>query len=100
MDEDMPIEHNMVTKAIESAQVRVEGHNFDMRKHLLEYDDVVNQQRQVIYEQRRLVSGRVQSAAPLCWAFWRTSFVEPSRPLPTVQMKSGTWRACTISSIA
>ena len=55
VDEDMPIEHSMVTKAIESAQVRVEGHNFDMRKHVLEYDDVVNQQRQVIYDQRRLI---------------------------------------------
>lgn len=54
-DEDIPIEHDMVTKAISNAQVRVEGHNFDMRKHLLEYDDVVNQQRQVIYDQRRLI---------------------------------------------
>jgi preprotein translocase subunit SecA len=55
VDEDMPIEHNMVTKAIANAQIRVEGHNFDLRKYLLEYDDVVNQQRQVIYEQRRLI---------------------------------------------
>ena len=55
VDEDIPISHGMVTKAIENSQVRVEGHNFDMRKHLLEYDDVVNQQRQVIYEQRSLV---------------------------------------------
>ncbi|MGI6374615.1 MAG: preprotein translocase subunit SecA [Anaerolineae bacterium] len=54
-DEDIPIEHDMVTKAISNAQVRVEGHSFDMRKHLLEYDDVVNQQRQVIYDQRRLI---------------------------------------------
>jgi preprotein translocase subunit SecA len=55
VDEDVPIEHDMVTKAISSAQTRVEGHNFDLRKHLLEYDDVVNQQRQVIYDQRRLI---------------------------------------------
>ncbi|MFH1085980.1 MAG: preprotein translocase subunit SecA, partial [Chloroflexota bacterium] len=55
VEEDVPIEHDMVTRAIESAQVRVEGHNFDLRKHLLEYDDVVNQQRQVIYDQRRLI---------------------------------------------
>ncbi|MBM3187731.1 MAG: preprotein translocase subunit SecA [Chloroflexi bacterium] len=55
VDEDIPIEHDMVSKAIENAQVRVEGHNFDIRKHLLEYDDVVNQQRQVIYDQRRLI---------------------------------------------
>jgi len=55
VDEDIPIEHNLVTKAIANAQIRVEGHNFDLRKHILEYDDVVNQQRQVIYDQRRLV---------------------------------------------
>ncbi|MBC7255223.1 MAG: preprotein translocase subunit SecA [Chloroflexi bacterium] len=55
VEDDVPIEHNMVTKAIANAQVRVEGYNFDLRKHLLEYDDVVNQQRQVIYDQRRLI---------------------------------------------
>ena len=55
VEEDLPIEHGMVSKAIANAQVRVEGHNFDLRKHLLEYDDVVNQQRQVIYDQRRLI---------------------------------------------
>ena len=55
VEEDIPIEHDMVTRAIGSAQIRVEGHNFDLRKHVLEYDDVVNQQRRVIYEQRRLV---------------------------------------------
>ena len=53
MDEDDPIEHNMITKAIENAQRKVEGHNFDIRKHLLEYDDVMNKQREVIYQQRR-----------------------------------------------
>ena len=50
-----PIEHNLISKAIEGAQRRVEGQNFDIRKHLLEYDDVMNRQRQVIYEQRRNV---------------------------------------------
>ena len=53
MDEGEPIEHNMISKAIENAQRRVEGHNFDIRKQLLEYDDVMNQQREVIYQQRR-----------------------------------------------
>jgi len=53
MDEDEPIEHNMISKAIENAQRKVEGHNFDIRKHLLEYDDVMNKQREVIYQQRR-----------------------------------------------
>jgi preprotein translocase subunit SecA len=55
MEEDQPIEHGMVTKAIENAQKKVEAHNFDIRKHLLEYDDVMNKQREVIYEQRRQV---------------------------------------------
>ncbi len=55
MEEDDPIEHSMVTKAIENAQRKVEGHNFDIRKHLLEYDDVMNKQREVIYSQRRAI---------------------------------------------
>ncbi len=55
MEEDEPIEHSMISKAIENAQRKVEGHNFDIRKHLLEYDDVMNKQREVIYTQRRKV---------------------------------------------
>ena len=55
MEEDEPIEHGMVSRAIENAQRKVEGHNFDIRKHLLEYDDVMNKQREVIYSQRREV---------------------------------------------
>ncbi|WP_028585532.1 preprotein translocase subunit SecA [Desulfogranum mediterraneum] len=58
MDDDEPIEHSMVSKAIENAQRKVEGHNFDIRKHLLEYDDVMNKQREVIYKQRREVLER------------------------------------------
>jgi len=53
MQEGEPIEHGLISKAIENAQRRVEGHNFDIRKHILEYDDVMNQQREVIYQQRR-----------------------------------------------
>ncbi len=53
--EDVPIEHGMVSKAIENAQVKVEGHNFDIRKHLVEYDDVMNKQREIIYRLRREV---------------------------------------------
>ncbi len=53
--EEEPIEHGMISKAIENAQKKVEGHNFDIRKHLLEYDDVMNKQREVIYAQRREV---------------------------------------------
>ncbi|MGA9350346.1 MAG: SEC-C metal-binding domain-containing protein [Anaerolineae bacterium] len=55
MEEDIPIEHDLVTKSIENAQIKVEGYNFDIRKHLLEYDDVVNKQREIIYEQRHQV---------------------------------------------
>jgi preprotein translocase subunit SecA len=53
MEEGEPIEHPLINKAVENAQKKVEGHNFDIRKHLLEYDDVMNKQRQVIYEMRR-----------------------------------------------
>ena len=55
VDEDMPIQHSWLDKSIESAQMRVEGYNFDIRKHVLEYDDVVNKQREVVYAQRRQV---------------------------------------------
>jgi preprotein translocase subunit SecA len=56
--DDEPIEHRFLTRAIENAQKKVEAHNFEMRKHLLEYDDVMNQQRKTIYElRRRVLSG-------------------------------------------
>jgi len=55
VEEDMPIEHSLVTKSIEQAQINMEGYNFDLRKHVLEYDDVVNKQREVIYAQRRQI---------------------------------------------
>ena len=55
IEENQPIEHNLISRAIENAQKRVEGHNFEIRKHLIEYDDVMNRQRQVIYEQRKKV---------------------------------------------
>jgi preprotein translocase subunit SecA len=53
MPENEPIEHSIMTKTVAQAQVRVEGYNFDIRKRVLEYDDVVNKQREVIYTQRR-----------------------------------------------
>ena len=59
MDESQPIEHKWISKAIENAQKRVEAHNFDIRKHLLEYDDVMNKQRMEIYSFRRdLLAGK------------------------------------------
>ena len=55
MEEGIPIEHGMVTRAIANAQKKVEAHNFEIRKQLLEYDDVMNKQREVIYRHRRAV---------------------------------------------
>ena len=52
LDEETPVENKIITKSIGSAQVKVEGYHFDMRKHLLEYDDVLNKQREIIYEDR------------------------------------------------
>ncbi|RIK42730.1 MAG: preprotein translocase subunit SecA, partial [Chloroflexi bacterium] len=55
VEDDMPIEAGLVSRAIENAQTKVEGHNFDMRKHVLQYDEVVNEQRNRIYDQRRRI---------------------------------------------
>ncbi|MEE2987299.1 MAG: preprotein translocase subunit SecA [Nitrospinota bacterium] len=61
MENGQPIEHNMVSKAVANAQKKVEAHNFDIRKHLLEYDDVMNKQREVIYALRKdIISGENQ----------------------------------------
>jgi preprotein translocase subunit SecA len=57
MEDDVPIEAGMVTRSIENAQKRVEGHNFDIRKNLIEYDDVMNLQRKAVYTLRRRVLG-------------------------------------------
>lgn len=55
LPEDQPIEHKILSNAIETAQKKVEGRNFDVRKHVLQYDDVMNKQREIIYSQRRRV---------------------------------------------
>ena len=55
MEEDEPIEHSLITKSIERAQKKVEDHNYNIRKYVLEYDDVMNQQREALYEQRRRI---------------------------------------------
>ncbi|MGQ0809595.1 MAG: preprotein translocase subunit SecA [Nitrospiraceae bacterium] len=57
MEEGIPIEHRMVTRSIENAQKKVEAHNFEIRKQLLEYDDVMNKQREVVYQHRRAILG-------------------------------------------
>jgi preprotein translocase subunit SecA len=53
IEEDMPIENSFISKSIESAQTKIEGYNFDIRKHVLDYDDVMNRQREVIYKKRK-----------------------------------------------
>jgi preprotein translocase subunit SecA len=53
MEEDVPIEHRVISKSIESAQTKVEGHNFDLRRHVVQYDDVMNRHREVIYADRK-----------------------------------------------
>jgi preprotein translocase subunit SecA len=58
MEEDVPIEHGVISKSIENAQVKVEGQNFDLRKHIVQYDDIMNKHREVIYaDRRKLVQG-------------------------------------------
>ncbi len=65
MEDDVPIEHSWVTKSIENAQKKVEGQNFDQRKNVLEYDDVMNQQRKTIYGLRRqILEGRYEPTLP------------------------------------
>jgi len=58
LPEDQPIEANLVSKAIEDAQSRIEGMNFDLRKHVLEYDDVINKHRDVVYKKRKELLGK------------------------------------------
>src|SRR5499427_126200 len=68
MEEGEPIEHRLVTRAIATAQKRVETHNFEIRKHLLEYDDVMNKQREVIYGMRRtILDGESQETTVAEW---------------------------------
>ena len=62
------IEAPMVNKSIESAQRKVEGHHFDIRKHLLDYDDVMNEQRKAVYKQRRrVIAATLMRRVSLCW---------------------------------
>lgn len=65
IEDGEPIEHRMITKAVANAQAKVEGHNFDIRKHLIEYDDVMNKQREVVYHRRREALGGEATRAEL-----------------------------------
>ncbi|PIE17309.1 MAG: preprotein translocase subunit SecA [Proteobacteria bacterium] len=93
MSDDEPIEHRFVTKAIGNAQKKVEGHNFDIRKHLLEYDDVMNQQRKTIYALRReVLEGRYAPDAGELTEAERKAGKKPEPP-----KESGKW---TIESLS
>ena len=89
MEEGVPIEHGMVTRAIERAQKQVEGRNFEARKHLLEYDDVMNKQRESIYTLRRsILEGRegkeyiLNAADEIVGYLVDTHYPEDARELP------------------
>ncbi|MCB9060902.1 MAG: preprotein translocase subunit SecA [Halobacteriovoraceae bacterium] len=95
MEEDEPIEHKMITNAIAKAQKKVEGHNFEMRKHLLEYDNVMNEQRRVIYRIRREILGDEDN-----WGIVQEMtedvaemLVENYRPERKVPIESWDWNA-------
>jgi preprotein translocase subunit SecA len=83
MEEGQPIEHGLITKAIENAQKKVEAHHFDIRKHLLEYDDVMSKHREIVYSLRRQIlddnggSEVVQGLAAEELAEWVARFVDP-----------------------
>jgi preprotein translocase subunit SecA len=78
--EDEPIQNPIVSRAIESAQTKIEGHNYDLRKYLLEYDDVTNHQRQTIYERRRILlfGGALEAKDFIDKAFGSIVFAEES----------------------
>ena len=75
LEEDVPLEHGLVTKSIENAQEKVEAYNFDLRKHVVEYDDVMNRQREVLYEQRRQILTQ-ESQRPLIMAWLREELTQ------------------------
>ena len=97
MQEDEPIEHKMISKAIERAQKKVESHNFEIRKHLLDYDNVMNDQRTVIYALRRdilsdndnigLVNEMVEDVV--------TTLIENNKPPRKVPLDQWDWMAIT-----
>ncbi len=89
MNDDEPIEHKMISNAIAKAQKRVETHNFDIRKHLLEYDNVMNEQRMVIYRLRKEIlnddgnEDLVQSFVEDICDFWAINFM-PDKKIPLI----------------
>ncbi len=94
MEEGEPIEHKLVTRAIGTAQKRVETHNFEIRKHLLEYDDVMNKQREIIYGMRRqILDGESQAETVTEWMEdWLPRPSTATRPRARIP-RTGTWPA-------
>ena len=92
MEEDVPIEHSWVTRAIENAQKKVEGHNFDSRKNVLEYDDVMNQQRKTIYSLRKQIL-RGEYVPTLS-----EDEVKAGRAAPQAATHSGDWTVESVSA--
>jgi len=93
MEEDEPIEHKMISNAIAKAQTKVEGHNFEIRKHLLEYDNVMNSQRRVIYRLRREILGDEENMELIHEMLEDVagSVVEIYRPEKKVRLESWPW---------
>ena len=86
MKEGEVIESRMLSRQIEKAQRKVEAHNFDVRKNLLEYDDVANDQRKVIYQQRTEIMAAEDVADAVAW-HPRRSRRHPDRPVPAPQAR-------------
>ncbi|EUA06852.1 secA Wing and Scaffold domain protein [Mycobacterium xenopi 4042] len=91
LPDDVPIEAKMVTRAIKSAQTQVEQQNFEVRKNVLKYDEVMNQQRKVIYEERRrILEGKTSRSRRCRWcATWSPPTSTARRPRATP--KTGIW---------
>lgn len=99
MEEDEPIEHKMITNAIAKAQKKVESHNFEIRKHLLDYDNVMNEQRKVIYRLRReilsdsdnvgLIKGMVEDVTGSLIESYRPGQKTPIEQWPWDEMQNG-----------
>ncbi len=99
--DEQPIESGLVTKSIERAQSKVENHNYEIRKHVLEYDDVMNKQREVIYGDRRaILEGNVRLARRSCCRRSKPKSTKPSRRTrPRTRIRaSGISPRCSTSS--
>ncbi len=99
MDDDEPIEHKMISNAIAKAQKKVETHNFEIRKHLLEYDNVMNDQRRVIYRIRRDVLGNNQNVELINEMIEDVShnFIDTFRPEKKVPLENWSWTEMGLS---